>query len=103
MTNDIQSGDKTPVSPRRNLGGIILLIAGLAVIFLLSILFLIFGWREGSAANVPVSGYIAMGIGVVVSLACGFGLMMLLFFSSRKGYDDPPTYILPPSDPDAER
>lgn len=103
MTNDIQSSDTTPVSPRRNLGGPMLLIGALAVILLLSMLFLIYGWHEGNAANVPVSGYIAMAIGVVISLACGFGLMMLLFFSSRNGYDEPPTYILPPSDPDAER
>jgi hypothetical protein len=38
----------------------------------------------------PVQGYVAMIIGVVLSLAVGIGLMVLLFYSSRRGYDEPP-------------
>jgi hypothetical protein len=58
------------------------------------------GWSLGDAADVPVSGYVALALGVVLSLAVGFGLMTLVFFSSRKGYDEPPV-LLPPdaSDP----
>ena len=44
------------------------------------------GWTLGDA-DVPASGYIAMGFGVILSLAVGVGLMTLLFYSSRKGYD----------------
>ena len=36
------------------------------------------------------SGYIAMIAGVVFSLIIGCGLMALLFYSSRRGYDEPP-------------
>jgi hypothetical protein len=36
----------------------------------------------------PATGYIAMTLGVVFSVALGFGLMALLFYSSRAGYDE---------------
>jgi hypothetical protein len=39
-----------------------------------------------------------MAFGVIISLAVGFGLMALLFSSSRKGYDDPPVLIVPEDD-----
>ena len=42
----------------------------------------------------PMSGhgYAAMAIGVILSLIVGVGLMALLFYSSRHGYDEPPHY-----------
>ena len=33
-------------------------------------------------------GYIALAAGVTLSLLVGGGLMALVFFSARKGYDD---------------
>ena len=48
------------------------------------------GWRLASGTDVPASGYAAMALGVIVSLGVGFGLMALIFYSSRKGYDEPP-------------
>ena len=36
----------------------------------------------------PAQGYAAMIIGIVLSLVVGIGLMALLFYSSRRGYDD---------------
>jgi TRAP-type C4-dicarboxylate transport system permease small subunit len=35
---------------------------------------------------------IAMWLGIVFSCLVGFGLMGLMFYSSRKGYDETPTY-----------
>jgi hypothetical protein len=35
-----------------------------------------------------VHGYVAMILGVVFSLAVGCGLMALMFYSSRHGYDE---------------
>ncbi|MGY3620526.1 hypothetical protein [Bradyrhizobium sp. USDA 10063] len=35
-------------------------------------------------------GYAAMAIGIVFSIVIGIGLMALLFYSSRRGYDEPP-------------
>lgn len=55
------------------------------------------GWTSAREADVPISGYVAMGIGVILSLAVGFGLMALVFYSSRKGYDEPPVLIVPKS------
>ena len=37
----------------------------------------------------PTQGWIALGLGVVFSLIVGIGLMTLLFYSSRRGYDEP--------------
>ena len=38
--------------------------------------------------------WIAMILGIFFSCVVGFGLMGLMFFSSREGYDEPPTYTL---------
>lgn len=57
------------------------------------------GWRLADGVDVPISGYIAMAVGVVVSLAVGFGLMALVFYSSRKGYDEAPVLVVPENDP----
>jgi hypothetical protein len=38
--------------------------------------------------EVPEQGYIAMGLGVFFSLVVGVGLMTLVFYSSRAGYDE---------------
>lgn len=52
------------------------------------------GWMLGSGTDVPISGYASMALGVVFSLVVGFGLMGLVFYSSRGGYDEPPVYII---------
>lgn len=56
------------------------------------------GWRLADGVDVPISGYVAMVVGVIASLAVGFGLMALIFYSSRKGYDEPPVLIVPEND-----
>jgi hypothetical protein len=43
--------------------------------------------------DVPISGYVAMALGVIFSLIVGVGLMALIFYSSRKGYDEPPVVV----------
>lgn len=40
----------------------------------------------------PEQGWIALTLGVVVSLIVGIGLMALVFYSSRRGYDDAAQY-----------
>ncbi|MGN6310615.1 MAG: hypothetical protein ACTHNN_13795 [Xanthobacteraceae bacterium] len=49
------------------------------------------GLTAGSAPPMPVEGIIALVAGVTVSLIVGVGLMALVFYSSRHGYDDLPT------------
>jgi hypothetical protein len=39
---------------------------------------------------IPTEGYVALALGAGFSVVVGVGLMMLLFFSSRRGYDEPP-------------
>jgi hypothetical protein len=46
-------------------------------------------WNAASGAPMPTTGYVAMTLGVVFSLIVGCGLMALLFYSSRHGYDEP--------------
>jgi hypothetical protein len=41
-----------------------------------------------SGPPMPAAGYAAMILGIVFSLVVGCGLMALLFYSSRHGYDD---------------
>jgi hypothetical protein len=48
------------------------------------------GWNLTDVA-MPVAGYVAMGLGVFFSLTLGAGLMGLMFYSSRHGYDEPPS------------
>lgn len=41
---------------------------------------------------IPAEGYVALALGAAFSVVVGIGLMMLLFFSSRRGYDEPPHF-----------
>jgi hypothetical protein len=38
--------------------------------------------------DISPAGWVAMGFGVIVTLAMGVGLMALVFISSRRGYDE---------------
>jgi flagellar basal body-associated protein FliL len=58
------------------------------------------GWSS-TDTKVPEAGYVALVLGVVFSLVVGVGLMALVFYSSRKGYDEPAVLIHEPeADPD---
>jgi hypothetical protein len=48
------------------------------------------GWNLTDVA-MPLTGYVAMGLGIVFSIILGAGLMGLMFYSSRHGYDEPPS------------
>ena len=45
-------------------------------------------WRALGASEMSLAGYLAMALGVLFSLALGVGLMALVFFSNRRGYDE---------------
>ena len=47
----------------------------------------IYAWNSVDV-QMSVHGYIAMILGIVFSLVIGCGLMALMFYSSRHGYDD---------------
>jgi hypothetical protein len=41
---------------------------------------------------IPTEGYVALALGAGFAIVVGIGLMMLLFFSNRRGYDEPPHF-----------
>jgi hypothetical protein len=45
-------------------------------------------WSELDDVSLGLHGWLALGLGVVLSLALGIGLMALVFMSARRGYDD---------------
>jgi hypothetical protein len=86
-----------PVSNRLGVGSWTILIV-LLVLLAGTLVVVYVGWSLAKGTDVPPSGYVAMALGVLASLAVGFGLMALIFYSSRKGYDEPPMLILPDRD-----
>ena len=45
-------------------------------------------WIRLKGPAVSTEGYVALGFGILFSLVVGCGLMALMFYSSRHGYDD---------------
>jgi hypothetical protein len=43
---------------------------------------------DWDASALSIHGWIALGLGTFFSLLVGGGLMALVFYSARKGYDD---------------
>jgi len=73
------------------LGGISLkAIVTLAVCIGLGIVGIYFATTINSDIPLSGSGSVALIIGVMFSLVVGVGLMALIFFSSRNGFDEPP-------------
>ena len=57
-----------------------------------AVAFAYFGWTL-EPGSMPISLVIPMVSGIVFSLVVGIGLMALVFYSSRKGYDEPPKEV----------
>ncbi|WP_339031473.1 hypothetical protein WI604_07840 [Bradyrhizobium symbiodeficiens] len=72
-----------------------LLIAVLCAMLVAACVLGYLGWTS-TDTSVPASGYAALVLGVVFSLVVGIGLMALVFYSSRKGYDEPAVLIQEP-------
>ena len=81
-----------PPTLRRNSVGTWIVLTVLSLLLVATGVVAYLGWSLGEA-DVPTSGYVAMGFGVIFSLLVGTGLMALLFYSSRKGYDEPAVLI----------
>ena len=52
-----------------------------------SIAYAVYGWNSIDAVSIPTMGWVVLFIGIVLTLAVGGGLMALIFYSSRKKYD----------------
>jgi hypothetical protein len=67
---------------------ILALIVPLFVILAASIWWAAALWTSIEGPPMPASGHVAMWLGIIFSLVIGCGLMALMFFSSRRGYDE---------------
>jgi len=70
----------------------------LVLILLASLWFASMAWTSLGGEPMPAEGYYAMIGGVIFSLVVGCGLMALVFYSSRRGYDEAAGGDLPPDD-----
>jgi hypothetical protein len=69
-----------------------LIIFPLIVLLAVALGFAVYAWNAIEGPAIPGGGYLAMGLGIGFSLLIGCGLMALLFYSSRHGYDEPAQY-----------
>jgi hypothetical protein len=65
-----------------------LLIVSLLAVLALAIWFAVTAWVRLGGEPMPFYGYVAIAGGVLFSLLVGGGLMGLVFYSSRHGYDE---------------
>jgi hypothetical protein len=77
----------------------LLIILPLLALLAFAAWFAVYAWTSFEGPAIPAVGYVAMALGIVFSLAIGCGLMALLFYSSRHGYDKPPQYETTDEDP----
>jgi len=77
-----------PIEKPKSLRPALLLIAVLGAILVTAVVMAVDVWSGAGDTGMSVHGYIAMALGVVATLALGGGLMALVFFSNRRGYDD---------------
>jgi hypothetical protein len=76
--------------PRGKFGvwGIVAIVVPLFAILGAAAWFAARAWTAVSGPPMPAAGYVAMTLGIVFSLVVGCGLMALLFYSHRHGYDE---------------
>jgi hypothetical protein len=74
---------------RSNIGVIALLVALGAI--LMGVGYFAYEGLTVGEGSLPADFYIAMTLGIVFSLVVGVGLMALVFYSARHGYDEPPS------------
>jgi hypothetical protein len=63
-------------------------VAGFALASVLALAAGIYAWRMIGDTQISVVGWISIIFGVVATLGVGGGLMALVFYSARHGYDD---------------
>ena len=70
------------------------LLTGMVVLLIVVAVMATLGWNAAAGTDVPPIGYAAMAAGILFSLLVGVGLMALVFYSSRAGYDEPAKLIV---------
>jgi hypothetical protein len=64
-----------------------LFVAVLAALFIAGIFFCVVVWQ--STHSMPRYGYVIMSGAITLALVAGCGLIALMYYSQRKGYDEP--------------
>jgi hypothetical protein len=64
------------------------LVVSVIALLVLTVIGAISAWSIGGSIEIGKHGWIALGLGTFFSLLIGCGLMALMFFSSRRGYDE---------------
>ncbi|MGO8915178.1 MAG: hypothetical protein ACLQJR_04660 [Stellaceae bacterium] len=80
-------GKPAPEAARAARGNLALVAVGVVSVAALLALG-VYTWQSLGAVEMSTSGYVALVLGVIGTLALGGGLMTLLFYSQRHGYDD---------------
>jgi hypothetical protein len=65
-----------------------LVIVTLLTLLGVTVAWAIWGWEQTAGTDMGFHGWLAMILGIVVTSLVGFGLMGLMFYSSRHGYDE---------------
>ncbi len=63
-------------------------VAGFALALVLALAAGIYAWRTIGETQISFLGWIAIVLGALATLGVGGGLMALVFYSARHGYDD---------------
>ena len=66
----------------------LLIAVPLLALLAFSLWFAATAWERLGGEPIPLYGYVAIVCGVVFSLLVGGGLMALVFYSNRHGYDE---------------
>jgi hypothetical protein len=90
---------KDKVAPARLGAGSWIIIIVLLSLLVATAFVAYLGWTLEGGIEVSTAGYVAMAAGVLFSLIVGCGLMALIFYSSRSGYDEPPALITSETNP----
>jgi len=66
-------------------------VIGILVVLLAGAIYVAYyGWVSAGDVTMPAWGWLMMGLGIFFTVVVGGGLMGLIFYSSRAGYDEAP-------------
>jgi hypothetical protein len=75
---------RQPMSPKSTWAAVAIAVA---VVISVAVVIALF-WNQLGASQISPVGWLALGFGIVATLALGVGLMALMFISNRRGFDD---------------
>jgi hypothetical protein len=65
-----------------------LMILGLVALLGVTVGYAIWGWQQTAGTAMGFHGWLAMILGIAFTIVVGCGLMGLMFYSNRYGYDE---------------